>query len=295
MKPAPFAYFRPDSLEEALEILAAHGGDAKPLAGGQSLVPAMNFRLAQPAALVDLNRIAALRTVEADGTAGLRLGGMVTHRTLETHGEVARLAPLVRETMPWVAHPPIRTRGTIGGSLAHADPAAELPAVCLALDAQCVIRSRTDTRTVPASEFFIGLYTTALEPGDLLTEVVLPAISPGSGWAIDEVARRHGDYALAGATALVTLDDQGRCAGARVALLSVHDRPILAASAMAVLAGQAPSPALIRAAAEAAAGTDADPSSDIHASAAYRRRLVQVLVGRVLERAFNRARTGLDR
>jgi carbon-monoxide dehydrogenase medium subunit len=218
---------------------------------------------------------------------------MVTHRTLEQHPDVARIAPLVRETMPWVAHPPIRTRGTIGGSLAHADPAAELPAVCLALDAQCVIRSRRGMRTVPAAEFFIGLYTTALEPDELLTEVVLPPLPARSGWAIDEVARRHGDYALAGVAAVVTLDEQGGCTGARLALLSVHDRPVLAASAMAVLSGQTPSPELIQAAADAASNDDADPSSDIHASAAYRRRLVQVLVGRVLRRAFERARAGL--
>jgi aerobic carbon-monoxide dehydrogenase medium subunit len=289
VKPAPFAYFRPDTLDEALEILAAHGGDAKPLAGGQSLVPAMNFRLAQPAALVDLNRVAELFAVETDDRGGVRLGGMTRHRTLETHALVGTHAPLVRETMPWVAHPPIRTRGTIGGSLAHADPAAELPAVCLALDAQLVVRSRARARTVAVAEFFVGLYTTALEPDELLAEVALPPLLPRSGWAIDEVARRHGDYALAGTAAVVTLDEAGQCAAVRVALLSVHDRPVLATHAMAVLSGQIPSPELVRAAADAAAEQDADPSSDIHASAAYRRRLVRVLVERVLRRAFARA------
>jgi aerobic carbon-monoxide dehydrogenase medium subunit len=292
VKPAAFAYFRPASLEEALEILAAHDGGAKPLAGGQSLVPAMNFRLAQPAALVDLNHVDELFGVEASADGHLRLGGMTRHRTLEVHPAVATHAPLLQETMRWVAHPPIRTRGTIGGSLAHADPAAELPAVCLALDAQCVVRSRVRTRTVSASEFFVGLYTTALEPSELLTEIVVPPLAPRSGWAIDEVARRHGDYALAGATAVVTLDDGGQCAAARVALLSVHNRPILAGRAMAILSGEAPSPELIRAAADAAASEDADPSTDIHASAAYRRHLVGVLVTRVLRQAFARAGQG---
>lgn len=289
MKPAPFAYFRPDTLDEALEILAEHAGEARPLAGGQSLVPAMNFRLAQPAALVDLNRIRELFGVEADEAGGLRLGGMTRHRTLETDPLVETHAPLVRETMGWVAHPPIRARGTIGGSLAHADPAAELPAVCLALDARLVLRSRTGTRTVPASEFFVGLYTTVIEPDELLTEVMLPPSAPRTGWAIDEVARRHGDYALAGVVATVTLDETGRCEVARVSLLSVHDRPVLAARAMEILAGEAPSTALIRAASDAAAAEDADPSGDIHASAAYRRHLVRVLTVRAIERAVARA------
>jgi aerobic carbon-monoxide dehydrogenase medium subunit len=290
VKPARFAYFRPRSLDEALDILAAHDGQARPLAGGQSLVPAMNFRLAQPAALVDLNHIGELFTIDSPLEGGLRLGGMTRHRTLETHALVAAHAPLVRETMRWVAHPPIRTRGTIGGSLAHADPAAELPAVCLALEAQCVLRTRARSRTVPASEFFLGLYTTALEPDELLTEVVLPPLRPRSGWALDEVARRHGDYAIAGATAVVTLDEEGRCASARIALLSVHDRPVLALRAMAMLSGQDLAPELLRTAARVAARDDADPSSDIHGSAAYRRRLVDVIVTRVLERAVERAR-----
>jgi aerobic carbon-monoxide dehydrogenase medium subunit len=289
VKPAPFAYFRPDTLDEAIEILAAHGGDAKPLAGGQSLVPAMNFRLAQPAALVDLNRVGELFFVEADEAGGLRIGGMTRHRTLETDPRIEARAPLLRETMRWVAHPPIRVRGTIGGSLAHADPAAELPAVCLALDARFVLRSRSGTRIVPASEFFVGLYTTVVEEGELVTEVVLPPSAPRTGWAIDEVARRHGDYALAGVVATVTLGPTGRCEVARVSLLSVHDRPVLAARAMAVLAGETPAPELIRAASDAAAAEDADPSGDIHASAEYRRHLVRVLTARAIDRAVARA------
>jgi carbon-monoxide dehydrogenase medium subunit len=289
VKPAPFAYFVPDTLDEVLAILADHADDAKALAGGQSLVPAMNFRLAQPAALVDLNRVVELSTI-SETDRGLRLGAMVRHQTLETSAVVARRAPLIRDTMPWVAHPPIRTRGTIGGSLAHADPAAELPAVCLALDATLELRTAGRTRETGAGDFFVGLYTTALEPGELVTAVLVPPLPPRSGWAIDEVARRHGDYALAGVAAVVTLDDEGRCAGVRIGLLSVHDRPVLATHAMAALERESPSAEAIRSAADAAATRDAEPSSDIHASAAYRRHLVRVLTGRVLARAIGRAR-----
>jgi carbon-monoxide dehydrogenase medium subunit len=289
MKPAPFAYVRPDTLEEALSVLADHADDARPLAGGQSLVPAMNFRIAQPAMLVDLNRIAELAGIATIGD-GLRIGGMTRHQALERNSLVAQLAPLVTETMPFVAHPPIRARGTLGGSLAHADPAAELPALMLALDATIVARSRARVRDVQAADFFTGLYATALEPGELVTEVTIPAAAPGSGWAFDEVARRHGDYALAGVAAVVAIDARGLVRSARVALLSVHDRSVLATSAARALVGEAPTAEVIRAAADAASAIDADPSSDIHASSAYRRHLTGVLVRRVVTRAVDRAR-----
>lgn len=288
MKPSAFDYVRPGTLDEALAVLAEHGGEAKPLAGGQSLVPMMNFRLAQPAVLVDLNHIPGLAGVDASGE-GLRLGGMTRHRALERSTEVAGVAPLISEAMPFIAHPPIRTRGTLGGSLAHADPAAELPAVMLALDATIGVRSRAGARKVAASEFFVGLYATALEPGELVTEVFVSARPPRTGCAFDEVARRHGDYALAGAAAVVTLDDGGLVREARIGLLSVHDRPVLAVEAAGVLRGEAPTPEAIRAAADAAARLDAEPSSDIHASSVYRRHLTGVLVRRVLTRAVARA------
>jgi carbon-monoxide dehydrogenase medium subunit len=288
VKPAPFAYRRPDTLEEALQLLDDHGADAKPLAGGQSLVPAMNFRLAQPAVLVDLNRITALAGLdEIDG--GLRLGGMTRQRTLEHSPVVARLAPLVAETMPLVAHPPIRTRGTLGGSLAHADPAAELPAVMLALEATIGVRSRAGARTIAAADFFQGLFTTGLGPGELIVDVTLPAAAPGRGWAIDEVSRRHGDFALAGAVAVVELDSRGLVARTAIALVNLHDRAVRAAHAERTITGEAPSEAAFRAAADAASTQDADPASDLHASASYRRHLAAVLVRRVLTRAVERA------
>ena len=290
MKPAPFEYFRPHSVEEAIDLLAKHGPDAKPLAGGQSLIPAMNFRLAAPAVLVDLNAIDALSGVTPH-EGGLRIGAMTRHRMLEHSGIVAREAPLVAAAMPFVAHAAIRTRGTLGGSLAHADPAAELPAVLLALDAAFTLRGRERSRSVPAADFFIGLFTTTLEPGELLTEVVITPRSSRSACAFQELSRRQGDYALAGVAAQVALDERGRCATARIALLSVADRPVLAGHASRALAGERPTPALIREAADAAAAHDIDPPGDIHASSAYRRHLAAVLMRRVLERAFHSLET----
>jgi carbon-monoxide dehydrogenase medium subunit len=286
VKPPPFEYFRPHSLEEAIDLLATYGADAKPLAGGQSLIPAMNFRLAAPAVLVDLNDIPDLSNLSSDAN-GLRIGGMTRHRTLERSETVARDAPLVAAAMPFVAHAAIRTRGTLGGSLAHADPAAELPAVMLALEAVFTLCGRNGARTVCAADFFTGLFTTTLEPGELLTEVAIPRPSVRRAFAFQEIARRHGDYALAGAAASVAVDEGGRCTWARVALLSVADRPVLAEHAGHALAGEQPASETIRAAAEAAAAHDIDPPGDIHASAAYRRHLAAVLTRRVLERAFH--------
>jgi aerobic carbon-monoxide dehydrogenase medium subunit len=285
MKPAPFGYFAPTTLDEALTLLAEHGGDARPLAGGQSLIPAMNFRLATPAILIDLNGIAALSFVEA-APAALTIGAMTRHRTVEQSADVAAAAPLLRQAMPFVAHAAIRTRGTIGGSLAHADPAAELPAVMLALNATLTVRGPSGTRELPAGSFFSGLFTTALEPGELLVGVRIPRPEPRTACAFEEISRRHGDFALAGAAASVGVDEGGHCTTARVALFSVADRPVLAEQVARTLVGTRPSAAAIRAAAEAAARTDIDPTTDIHASSNYRRQLTAVLVRRVLERAF---------
>ena len=300
MKPAPFEYFCPATLDEALALLAEHGSDAKPLAGGQSLIPAMNFRLATPSVLVDLNGLADLAHV-TPGTSGIRIGGMTRHRTLETNAVIAKELPLITATMPFVAHVAIRTRGTIGGSLAHADPSAELPAVMLALQATIKLQKQGGARTVPASEFFTGLFSTAIEPGEIITEIEVPRFSEGgssdpaarTGYAFDEISRRHGDFALAGAAAVVTVDGAGVCTSARVALLSVADRPVIAEQVSRALVGQRTTPGasgpltqLIREAAEAAAANDIDPSSDIHASSRYRASLAAVLIRRVLERAF---------
>jgi aerobic carbon-monoxide dehydrogenase medium subunit len=287
VKPAPFDYFTPATLDEAFALLAEHGADAKPLAGGQSLIPAMNFRLARPAVLVDLNRISELAYVRAE--SGVAIGAMTRQRVVERSDAVARVAPLLAEALPSIAHPQIRNRGTVGGSIAHADPSAELPAVMLALEARFQARSATGERSIPAADFFKGMLETALAPGELLVEIALPPLPARTGTAFLEVARRHGDYALVGVAAIVTLDARGRCQEARIGLLSVGDGPVLATEAAKLLAGQTPSADLLRAAGDAAATHDIDPPSDIHASAAYRRQLVAVLTRRTLARAFERA------
>lgn len=291
MKPPVFEYAAPASLEEALEILAQRGDEARPLAGGQSLVPAMNFRLAAPDVLVDLNGVAELAYVREAADGGVAIGAMARQRVAELSPVVAARAPLLAETLPWVAHAQIRNRGTMGGSVAHADPAAEIPAVCLAADARFRLARAGDLdgRWVEAADFFTGLFGTALEPGELLVEIHWPAPEPRTGWAFRELARRRGDYALVGVAAGVTLDAAGRCARARIALLSVGDRPVAARGAEAALAGQAPTEAAIEAAADAAATADVEPSSDIHGSAEYRRHLTRVLVRRTLATAFERA------
>ena len=250
----------------------------------------MNFRLATPSVLVDLNGLSELAYIKNGGS--LRIGGMTRQRAIERSPIVSSLAPLVTEAMPSIAHPAIRNRGTVGGSLAHADPAAELPAVMVALNAEFTLRSKRGARRLRASDFFLGLFTTAVEPGELLTEVEIPRAAKRAGFAFQEISRRHGDFALAGVAAAVALDEGGRCVDARIALLSVGDRPMLGEHATSVLKGEVPSVEAIRAAAEAAAASDIDPSSDIHASARYRRQLANVLTRRVLTRAF--ARVGVS-
>ena len=292
MKPAPFKYYAPTTVDEALAHLAEHGWDAKVLAGGQSLIPLLNFRLAQPSVLVDLNNVSELFYIRPNGNGGLLLGAMTRQSQVEHDPLVAERAPLVHEVMPQIAYPQIRTRGTFGGSLAHADPSAELVAVSMALNARLRLRSQAGERWVPADEFFVGLFTTALEPDELLVEVALPAMPPRSGWSFLQITRRHHDFCLAGVAVLVTLDEQGQCEQARLVFLSVGDGPVDARQAAEMLVGQAPTPEVIGAAAETAASADIDPGSDIHASAEYRRHLSKVLARRTLTQAFDRARGG---
>ncbi len=291
MKPPPFDYAAPETLDEALALLAEHGYDAKLLAGGQSLVPLLNFRLASPAMLVDLNRIGGLGEVAADGDGGLRLGAMVRHRRLERDPEVARRAPLLALTAPFIAHPQIRNRGTVGGSLAHADPAAELPAVAVALDARFRLVRAGGERWVAARDFFVGLLATDLAADEILVEVALPPTPPRTGWSFQEVARRHGDFAQVGVAARVTLDGAGAVDSARLVYLSVGDVPVVAERAAAALAGALPSAEAIAAAAEIAGG-EVDPTGDIHATADYKRHLARVLARRALGEAAERAERG---
>ena len=286
MKPPGFGYHRPGSLPDALALLGAHPG-AKPLAGGQSLIPAMNFRLAAPAALVDLNQLTELSGIAESADGGLAIGAMTRHSAVERSDLVRARAPLLSLAMPFIAHSQIRSRGTLGGSLAHADPAAELPAVMVALDARLAVESTRGSRVIPAAEFFTGLFATALEPGELITRVEIPPALPQSGAAFLELSRRHGDYALVGVAVVVTRD-AGRVGGARIVLFSVGEGPVRAGAAERALSGGLGDAGAIRAAAEAVQ-QDIDPPSDIHASAAYRRQLASVLTGRALTAAFARA------
>jgi len=290
MKPPAFEYHAPDSLDAALELMAQHGADAKVLAGGQSLVPAMNFRVAQPALLVDLNGLAELDTIRQSDDGELRIGAMTRQRRLERDPLVAQFAPLLHEAMPHVAHPQIRNRGTLGGSLAHADPAAELPVVTVALGARFRAQSANGQRWIAAGQFFHGLFTTDLTPEEILVEVAQPALAPGSGWSFMEVARRHGDYALMGIAAWVTLDERGICQQARLVYLNAGDGPVDARQAAQMLIGQRQSIKAIEAAAAMASENEIAPAGNVHASAAYQRHLARVLTRRALKQAYERAR-----
>jgi len=291
MKPAPFKYLAPTTVEGALAHLAEYGYDAKVLAGGQSLVPVMNFRLAQPSVLVDLNNIRELFYLRPDDRGGLRVGAMTRQAQVERDNLVAERAPLVHAAMPRIAYPQVRSRGTYGGSIAHADPSAELPAVSVALNGRYRLRSRSGERWVDARDFVVALFATALEPDELLVEIALPPLPARSGWSFMEISRRHHDFAMAGVAAVVALDQAGRCALARTVFFSVGDGPMYAREAEAVLMGHDPTPEAIQEAAEVASVQDVDPGGDIHASAEYRRHLVKVLAKRALTEAFERARS----
>jgi len=291
VKPAPFEYVRVGSVAEAVGALARYGGEAKVLAGGQSLVPVMSFRLARPAVLVDVNPVAELSFLEPTADGGLRIGAMTRQRRLERDPLVAARAPLLAATMPHVAHPQIRNRGTLGGSLAHADPAAELPCLAVALDARFRLEGPGGSRWVAARDFFLGLFATALGEDELLAEVELPAWPAGSGWAFQEVARRHGDYAQVGVAARLDLDGGGRVRQARLVYLSVGDAPVDAARAAAGLVGE-PAGREAFAAAARAAEEDMEPTGDIHATAQFKRHLARVLTVRALTEAVARAQPG---
>ena len=290
MKPPPFEYYAPTTVEEALTHLAEHGDDAKPLAGGQSLIPMMNFRLAQPAVLVDLNNIPELSYIRGDENGGVLLGAMARHKMVGQDPLIAKRAPLVHEAIPNIGTPQVRTRGTFGGSLSHADPSAELATVTVALNGRMRLRSQKRERWIPADEFFIGSFTSVLEAGELLVEINLPGLPERSGWSLMEVARRHNDFALIGVAAVVQLDKNGSCKAAKIVFLSAGDRPVQAHQAAELLKGQKPTAEAIQAAAEKAAAADIDPGSDIHATAEFRRHLANVLSRRALHEAFRRAK-----
>lgn len=285
MKAAGFEYSAPASLEEAISLLTERGDEAKVIAGGQSLMPLLALRFAQPALLVDLNRVAGLAGIRELPDGGLAIGAMTRTCELETNAAVAARAPLAAEAAPLIAHRAIRNRGTVGGTIAHADAAAELPAVALALGATIVAEGPAGRREIAADDFFRTHFTTAIEADEVLTELRLPPPQPGSGSAFLEISRRHGDFAMAGAATVLGVEG-GRCTAASVCLLGVADRPV-GVDASALL-GEAPEPARFEAVAETAAAT-LSPAPDQHASAEYRRHLASVLIRRTLERAAERA------
>ncbi len=273
MKPPRFEYFAPRTVDEACSLLASRGDGARVLAGGQSLIPLLNFRLAHPDALVDINRIGDLAYLRADD-GGMTIGALTRQHAVERSDLVRARVPILAEACRFIGHAPIRHRGTIGGNLAHADPASELPAVMVALEAQLTLSSTRGNRTLPAHRFFVSPLCTSLETGEMLTEVRVPAIPASTGGAFVEMARRAGDYALVGVAALITLDGSGRCQRARVALCGVGPTPIRASAAEEALMGQTPTGATLDEAANRAAAVT-NPPSDVHGSAAFRTTLAR--------------------
>ncbi len=284
MKPAPFDYVAPASVAEVVDTLARYGDEAKVLAGGQSLVPLLNLRLVRPAVVVDINGVRALDWLrEAEGA--LALGALCRQRALERWA--ARCSPLVAELMRWVSHVAIRNRGTVAGSIAHGDPAAELPALLVCADGSVVARGPAGERVIRAGDFYRGPLTTALRPDELVTEVRFPLPPARAGWGFAEVARRHGDFALVGALAWLWRRAEGGGVEARLALFGVGGVPVRSAAAEGVLAGREPTPERIREAARAAAAALA-PERDLHATADYRRTVAAVLAERTLGAALAR-------
>jgi len=287
MKPAPFKYIAATSLEQALALKAQHGDEAKFLAGGQSLIPAMNFRLARPAILIDINGIEALHGVRERA----RIGPLTRYKALQRDAAFAGLFPLIGEALPHIAHPQIRNRGTIGGNLSHADPASELPAIAVALRARFHVQSATRARLIEAAEFFVGALTTDLGPDEMLTEIELPLQSPRTGSCFMEVARRRGDFAIVGVATQVTLDDRDTCSDIRLTFCGVGETPVDASPAASMLIGQSPTESNFR---DVAASVQAmiEPSGSVHATADYQRHIAGVLTERALRTAHQRANDG---
>lgn len=281
MKPPRFKYGAAETVDEAVALLAEHGADAVVLAGGQSLVPMLNMRLARPEVVVDIGRVTDLDYINANGA--LAIGAMTRQARAQDAAEVAAKAPLLAEALPWIAHAGIRTRGTVGGSAAHGDPASEIPAVLVALEAEIVLHGPNGKRTISAEEFFISSFITDRADDELLTELRIPTPAEGSRSAFVEVSRRHGDYALVGVAAQVQVDEGGAVQAARVSLLNVADKPHLAVATGEALIGKEIADPAVRDEASAAVLDGLEPSSDAHASAEYRREVSVAMVRRALD------------
>ncbi|MBW8826999.1 MAG: xanthine dehydrogenase family protein subunit M [Acidobacteria bacterium] len=289
MKPAPFEYHAPERLDEAAQLLAEHADEAKILAGGQSLIPMLALRLTSFPHLVDLGRVADLRGVE-QANGSVRIKAMTTQAAIEKDASVGAAVPLLAKAIPLIGHFQIRNRGTVGGSIAHADPASELPAVALALDASIEVTGKGGTRTVAAADFFEGTWTTAMAEDEILSAVSFPTWSGTTGFGVEELARRHGDFAIAGVVAGVELDGSS-VKRAAIALFGMDSTPVRASSAEAAVTGTSGAAADLEAAGQAAVA-ELDPPTDIHGSSAYRKKVGAVLVARALTQALEEARRG---
>jgi len=290
MKPAPFKYIAASSVEHALALKAEHGDDAKFLAGGQSLLPAMNFRLARPAVLIDINGIEGLAGIRPSAGA-TRVGPVTRYRALQRDAAFTQAFPLIGEALPHIAHPQIRNRGTIGGNLSHADPASELPAIALALRARLRAQAANRQRWIEASEFFAGALTTDLQSDEMLTEIELPLQKPRTGACFMEIARRRGDFAIVGVAAMVTLGDQNKCTEVRLAFCGVGETPVDASPAADGVIGHQLTEEAIRDVA-ASAQKMIEPGGSVHATADYQRHIAGVLTERALQTAYLRVHDG---
>jgi len=287
MKPAPFTYYCPETLDEAVRLLSEHGDDGKVLAGGQSLMPLMSLRLARPAVIVDLNRIAGLDRIDVNDDSSLTIGALARQRALERDPSLVTLNPLLAAAVPLIGHFQIRNRGTVGGSLVHADPAAELPAVALTLGVDFVIANSTGERVVSAEDFYLGYMATVVEANEVLTEVRVPTWKADRLWAIEEVSRRKGDFAMVGVALWADLKG-GACEDSRITLFGVGGKPIRVLKAEQRLNGSTLDPATLKEV-ERIIFEELDPDSDIHASALYRKEVGGVLTRRALSAAVARA------
>jgi carbon-monoxide dehydrogenase medium subunit len=290
MKPAPFKYIAATSLEHALVLKAEHGDDAKFLAGGQSLIPTMNFRLARPAILIDVNGIEDLAGIRASGGT-TRVGALTRYRALQRDATFTQLFPVIGEALPHIAHPQIRNRGTIGGNLSHADPASELPAIAVALGVRFRVQAAKQERWIEASDFFVGALTTDLRPDEMLVEIELPLPEPHTGSCFMEIARRRGDFAIVGVAVMMTLGERNECTGVRLAFCGVGETPVDASSAADGLIGHALTEEATRDVATSVQ-TMIDPAGSIHATADYQRHVAGVLTERALQTAHQRVRDG---
>jgi CO/xanthine dehydrogenase FAD-binding subunit len=290
MKPVKFDYFAPTSVDEALDKLAELGYDGKVLAGGQSLIAAMNFRMARPVALVDLNNVPELSYIKTTDDGGLAIGTMTRVFNVENNEEVAKRFPLLVEVAKYIAHPQIRRRGTFGGAIAHADPAGQLPSISILMNMRALIRRKGEERWVDGQDLIIGPFMTVVEPDEMLTELVLNPWPARTGYKYVQVARQSGGYAQSAVATIVTLDEQDRCKDIHMVLMSVGEVPILSQKAGEILIGNKPTKEAIEEVANLVATEEIDPATDLHATADYRRSITRVLTVRSLTEAIERAK-----